>query len=286
MDLENLDKKINCLISKLNFDLSNKNKILNDLQNILHNSVKNNTDTNKFGLAFSGGVDSTLIAFLCKKFKRDFKLYTVSIGEKEDLIWAKKIANNLKIPITTKNIDFDEAFEIIKKVSKLLKEDHPVKVGIGCTLYSVFNLMKNDGLKHAVTGLGSDTLFCGFEKYKKALENGELEKEFLNGMKKIYENDVKRDLLIAKSLNLNLICPYLDEELISYAIRIDPKLKIDDKEKKIILREAAFNIGLKREFAYRKKLAAQYGSGFDKAIAVFAKENGFKHKSEFLKSLL
>ena len=216
----------------------------------------------------------------------DFKLYTICIGEREDLIWAKKIAANLKIPISTKNVDLDEAFEINKKVTHILKEDHPVKIGIGCTLYTVFNLIKNDDLDNVVTGLGSDTLFCGFDKYKKAFENGTLEKECLQGVKKIYDNDIKRDLRLAKLFNLKLICPYLDKEIINYSMRIDPKLKINNTEKKIIFREAALNLGLKKEFAYRKKLAAQYGSGFDKAITVLAKENGFKYKREFLQSLL
>ena len=287
MELENLDKIIKEITSTLVVDLTNKNKVVDELTNILHSSVKNNiADNSKFGIAFSGGVDSTLIAFLCKRFKKNFKLYSVGVGEKEDLIWSRKIATNLKIPILAKNIEFDEAFEIIKKVTNLLNESHPVKVGIGCTLYSVFNLMKNDNMEHAVTGLGSDTIFCGFEKYRKALENGTIMEECLNGIKKIHENDVKRDLKIAKNFKLNLICPYLDKELIAYGMRIHPSLKIDNVEKKICLREAAFNMGLKREFAYRKKLAAQYGSGFDKVIGIFAKENGFKTKNEFLGSLL
>lgn len=287
MDLENLNKVIREVTSNLKVDLSEKKKVLNELTNIVHDSIKNNIDQNsKFGIAFSGGVDSSLIAFLCKKLKRNFKLYTVSIGEREDLIWAKKIATNLKIPITIKNIDFDEALEVVKKVCNLLKEDHPVKVGIGCTLYSVFNLVRNDNLDYVVTGLGSDTIFCGFNKYLKALEEGRIHEECLNGIKKIYKNDVKRDLKLAKNFKLKLICPYLDKEIIKYGMRIDPKLKISKDERKIILREVALNLGLRKDFAYRKKLAAQYGSGFDKAISIFAKENGFKYKREFLNSLI
>mgnify|MGYP001597905678 CR=1 FL=1 len=202
------------------------------------------------------------------------------------MAWAKRAANALKINISTKIIDFDEAYEIIKNVSRILKSDHPVKVGIGCTLYSVFEIMKNDGLSHAVTGLGSDTLFCGFEKHRKAFLNKELKKECLKGIKSIYENDVKRDLRIAKEFNLNLICPFLDKNLISYVMKIKPELKINKEEKKIILREPALSMGLRKDFAFRKKLAAQYGSGFDKAIEVFAKENCFKFKREFLASLL
>lgn len=287
MDLINLKKDLNYIASNLKIDLFSKEQIIEELGVKFINSInKNIQNKSKVGIAFSGGVDSSLIAFLCKKYKKNFKLYTVGIGEREDSIWAKKIAHYLKLPISIKNIDFDEAYDIIKKVTNILKEDHPVKVGIGSTLYSVFSLIKNDNIDTVVTGLGSDTLFLGFEKYRKALEKDNLMKEYLHGLKNIYKNDVKRDLLIAKLFNLNLICPYLDKEFIEYCVRIDPKLKVNNEEKKIILRETAINLGLKKEFSNRKKLAAQYGSGFDKAIAIFAKENGFKYKRDFLNSLL
>ena len=288
MGLESLDLEIRELLkSKINTTIKNKDKALRELSEILYKSVDKHIrkDIN-FGLAFSGGIDSSLIAFLCKKLKRNFKLYTISIGEGEDLIWARKIASNLKLPITTKIINYDEAYETIKNVTKILNHNHPVMIGIGCTPYTVFNLIKNDKLEHVVTGLGSDTLFCGFEKHKRAFEENRIEEEILHGLENIYPNDVERDLKLAKLFNLKLICPYLDKDVVNYSLKIDPKLKINGEEKKIILRELALNFGLKREFSNRKKLAAQYGSGFDKAISVFTKENGFKYKRDFLSTFL
>ena len=47
---------------------------------------------------------------------------------------------------------------------------------------------------------------------------------------------------------------------------------------------AAVNLA-PEEFAWRKKIAAQYGSGFDKAMEKLAKRNKFKTKKEYLLSL-
>ena len=58
------------------------------------------------------------------------------------------------------------------------------------------------------------------------------------------------------------------------------------QNKKIILREAAEFIGLKKEFAWRKKQAAQYGSNFVNGIEKLAKRKGFKMKKDYLMSLL
>lgn len=265
---------------------SDRENILCELEEKLINSIKRNNLKEEFGIAFSGGIDSTLLAFLCKKLNLNFRLFTVSINDTDDLFWARKISANLKLPITIKVIDFDNSFEIIKKVCKILNTDNPVQIGIGCTLYSVLEQAKNEGKKTIMTGLGSDSLFCGFNKHKKAFENNLLDEEYNEGMDNIYDIDIKRDLKIANNFKIDLCLPYLEKEFSDYSSKIDAKFKINKEQNKIILRELAFKLGLRREFAFRKKLAAQYGSGFDKAIEIFAKENGFKFKREFLQSLL
>ncbi len=266
---------------------SNKEKVLEELELKLFNSIKKNVSyEDNFGIAFSGGVDSSLLAFICKKLKLNFKVYTVSINESDDLEWARRVSSNLKLQHSARVIDFDNSYEIIKKVCRLLKTNNPVQVGIGCTLYSVLEQAKNDNTNTIMTGLGSDSLFCGFNKHKKALENNKIGEEFLEGLDNVYDVDVKRDFSIANHFKVDLVLPYLEKEFMEFSKKIHPKLKINKIHNKIILRELAFKLGLKRDFAFRKKVAAQYGSGFDKAIEVFAKENMFKTKTEFLDSLL
>jgi len=63
-------------------------------------------------------------------------------------------------------------------------------------------------------------------------------------------------------------------------------LKLDKDSKKIILREAAEFIGLKKDFAWRRKQAAQYGSNFVNGIDKLARKSGFKLKKDYLQSLL
>ena len=68
-------------------------------------------------------------------------------------------------------------------------------------------------------------------------------------------------------------------------MQIPGKRKLNKKYKKIILREIAQDLGLPKEFAWRKKQAAQYGSKFDKAIYKLARKNKFKFKKDYLKSI-
>jgi asparagine synthase (glutamine-hydrolysing) len=62
--------------------------------------------------------------------------------------------------------------------------------------------------------------------------------------------------------------------------------KMDKNNNKIILREIAEELGLKKEFAWRKKKAAQYGSNFIKGMDKLAKRNGFNYKKDYLGSLV
>ena len=84
--------------------------------------------------------------------------------------------------------------------------------------------------------------------------------------------------------NIELRLPFLDLALIDYSLKIPAKYKISKEHKKIILRMIADDLNIKKEFAWRPKKAAQYGSKFDRAIEKLAHKKGFKFKSDYLNS--
>ena len=99
----------------------------------------------------------------------------------------------------------------------------------------------------------------------------------------MWDRDLVRDFNLAKELNIQIKTPFLDKDLIEYAMKLPGDWKIVEEKKKVILREIAEDfLG---EFAWRKKKAAQYGSCFDKAISKLARKNGFKLKKDWIDSL-
>jgi len=102
----------------------------------------------------------------------------------------------------------------------------------------------------------------------------------------MWTRDLLRDSKIAKHLGLELKTPYMDLNVIKAAMNLNPMNKLDKINKKIILREIAEDFGLEKQFAWRKKKAAQYGSNFVKGIDKLAKKYGFATKKEYLQSLL
>ena len=79
-----------------NFDNleTNKQRAKRKLKEAIINAVKKRTQNiDNFGILFSGGIDSTLIAFICKKLNKNFTCYTVGLENSQDIEAAKIIAD-------------------------------------------------------------------------------------------------------------------------------------------------------------------------------------------------
>ena len=274
---------------KTDFDSleTNKERSKRILKEKIINAIKKNA-VNNCGVLFSGGVDSTLIAFILKKLNLNFTCYSVGLENAQDLEFAEKAASALSLNLKTRVITPEEFEQIIKKVTKILNEPDVTKVGVGSVLYAAASLAKQDSINVLFSGLGSEEIFAGYERHLEALNKGfaVLHEECFNGLKNMWQRDLKRDFLIAKNLGIELKAPFLDLEVIKAAMSINPMHKIDKNTKKIILREIAEELGLPKDIAQRPKKAAQYGSNFTKGIDKLASKNGFKLKRDYLKHLV
>jgi diphthine-ammonia ligase len=236
--------------------------------------------TEKFGIFFSGGVDSTSIAYACKHFKKDFVCYTVGIEGSKDIEFSKRAASKLNLDYRNNVLSLKDAEELFIRTAKILGNDlNIVNLGVGSVILSAIELAEKDNIKTFFSGLGSEEIFAGYLRHEQA---SDLNEECWAGLKTMWERDFKRDYALSDYKKANFLTPFLDRELISAAMSISPKLKIKDGMKKYIMRKAAISMGLSEEFALRPKSAAQYGSSFDKAIARIAKSKGFKLKSQYL----
>jgi asparagine synthase (glutamine-hydrolysing) len=248
-------------------------------------AVKKRLPDKKVGILFSGGVDSSLIAAICKKLGADFVCYVVGFQEgtkePEDIVEAKKVAKELSFELKVKIFGLKEAEEIIKKTVKILQEagkTDVVNVGVGSVVLAAIELGKEDGIDYFFSGLGSEEIFAGYERHVN-VEN--INEECWRGLKAMWGRDLVRDFNLAKKLKVNVKTPFLDKELIEYSMKIPGDWKLNDRGNKVVLREVGEEF--LEEFTWRKKKAAQYGSCFDKAIGKLAKREGFKLKKEWLK---
>lgn len=253
-----------------------------EVKGLLIKAVSKRIPDKKFGILFSGGVDSTLIALICKQLGLDFTCYTAGLKEgnfevPSDIVYSKKIAKKYGFKLKIKTLDLKETEKYIKKIAPLIEDNTVVKVGVALPLYAACEMAKKDKVKVIFSGLGAEEIFAGYERHKKS---SNVNNECLSGLLKIYERDLYRDDTVSMNNKIELRLPFLDKELVEYSLKIPGKYKLKEEHSKFILRDIAEELGLEKEFAFRKKVGAQYGSKFSRAIVKLAR--GKDSKAEYL----
>lgn len=243
-------------------------------------SIKKRIPKKKFGILFSGGIDSVLIAFICKLLNANFTCYVVGRKGSPDLIAAEETAKKYGFKLKKNILSYDDIENTIKTVVKIVGPDI-MKVGVGSVMYEAIKLAKKDRINYLFSGLGSEEVFAGYDRH---LNTKKINQECWKGLKAMYKRDFERDYSIGKALEINLLTPFLDSNVIISAMQIPGKEKIKKGYKKYALRKFAEDIGLKD--AWRQKKAAQYGTYFDKALKKIAKKHGFDYKKFYLDSLI
>lgn len=266
-----------------------ESKIALEVKRLTDNAIKERVEgLDSVGIYFSGGLDSSYIAAVCKKLKVNFTCYTIGFQDghfrnPEDILYAKKVAKHLKLKddeFKSKIFTFKEIESMIKQTSLILqkaKVNTVVNVGVGSVEVAAHSISKNE--KVFFSGIGSEEIFAGYERHKLNPSNDEC----FDGLLKMYQRDLIRDVAISKALKFSFATPFLDEKLMDYSMKIPVKYKINKNGAKMILRLASESyLG---KYAQRPKKAAQYGSNTDKAIENFAHKGKFKTKKEYLDSI-
>ncbi|MEA3430771.1 MAG: diphthine--ammonia ligase [Nanoarchaeota archaeon] len=286
----------NVVTDKLNFierdffsatplNTKSKKDIEKELIGLITNSISKRIPDKPFGILFSGGIDSTFLAFVCKQLGLKPTLYTAALSEPgmeeaSDLKYSKKIAKALGLDLKIKTVTVKDVEKYLKTIIPLIEDTKVTKVSVALTLFLALESAKKDKIKVIFSGLGSEEIFAGYDRHKKSYD---INKECISGLLKLYERDTYRDDTISMFNSVEIRLPFLDKSLVDYSLKIPAKYKIKDDQTKVILRDIAKNLGLDPEFANRKKVAAQYGSKILRAIQKLTKQSPHKYKSEYLK---
>ncbi len=228
----------------------------------------------RVGVIFSGGIDSSFLAYLINMHDKDVHLYTSGSKGSHDKGWAERAAVLLGLPIRFIEPGEDEIRRAIVEIKDIEKGVDALSILIDMPLYFVCKYSLNPVL---VSGQGSDELFLGYKKYESKNNSS-------SDLHKLLQVDIIRENRIAERFGKKLIYPYLDSSLISLAEEIPDELKIKDGIHKFILRSTALRLGLSQEIAWKPKKSAQYSSGFKYVVERMAMNEG-KKTYEFIKDL-
>jgi len=262
-------------------------QIAEQVQQLLENAVKIRFPDQPFGILFSGGLDSTILAYMCRKLGKipgkDFKCYSAGlrdVQEPPDIEYAKKVAAALGLELVVYQIDLEQVEEYLKPVVPLVEDPNVPMVGVALTMYTACKAAKEDGIRVMLSGSGADVLFAGYDRHKRSTD---ISRDCYADVLKIYEKNTYRDDVVSMYNNIEMRVPYLDKRFVEYGLKIPPEFKINDTENKLILRRVEERLGIPAQFTRRKKQVAQYGSRFDKAIDRLTRKAGYDTKTEYLK---
>jgi len=236
----------------------------------MENAVKETVTDKKIGIAFSGGVDSTLLAKLVKDMGNDIHLLTIGFQDSHDINFAKEVNQLLNFPHSISEIDPEKFKEVSQKINQTIKSDNLSWNENSIAFYYVAELAQKNGLKTVVTANGIDELFCGYNSYREAIEAGEDEvtKMMIEKLKNEGEMMVAINQVTAE-FGVRMIQPFLLPNFIEYAKKIPVSEKIhgpDDMQRKHPVRELAMDYGVPEVAAQKRKKALQYGSQIHKSL--------------------
>ena len=236
----------------------------------IQSTIKENVSTKKIGVAFSGGVDSTLISKICHDLAYDITLLTIGFPESPDILFAKQVNEKLGYDHRILEIDNQTFPKISSDIRAKIQTDN-LSWNENCiAFYYVSKLSRSLGLDQVVTANGIDELFCGYNAYREAFLEGE--EKIHNLMNSKLENEIQMMTVvnqITAKFNVKIIQPLLSSDFIEFAKTIPISEKIHSSEdllRKHAIRKLAAQIGVPEISYTKRKKALQYGSKIHKEL--------------------
>ena len=236
----------------------------------IKNSIFEVVPKKKIGIAFSGGVDSTLVSKICTDMDFDVVLLTIGFSESHDIVFSKEVNELLNYSHHVLEIDPETFPKITTDIHKVIDTDN-LSWNENCiAFYYVSKLAKSLDLDVVITGNGIDELFCGYNAYREAFTGGETKINQVMDLKLDNELKMMKAVnVIASEFDVKILQPLLSPKFIEYAKTVPISEKIhssDDLYRKHIIRKLASDVGVPEISCSKRKKALQYGSKIHKSL--------------------
>ncbi len=263
---------------------------IEELRCSLENAVKRQLMSDvPYGVLLSGGLDSSIIAAVTKKFapKRietdgrqdawwpQLHSFAVGLEGSPDLLAARKAADFIGTVHHEVHFTIQEALDALSDVVYHLETYDITTVRASTPMYLLARAIKSMGIKMVLSGEGSDELFGGYLYFHKAPGAEEFHKETVRKLDKLHLYDCLRANKALAAWGVEGRVPFLDKEFMDTAMRLNPADKMssgrilppstgvhgNSRIEKWILREAFKNY-LPEEIVWRQKEQFSDGVGY------------------------
>jgi len=235
-------------------------KVVRDL--LVEATEKRMRDQAVTGVLLSGGLDSSLIAWMAREIKPDIACFTVSMEEGQDLPLAKDVAACLGLKHEILMFGEREIEEILPQAIR-----HQEMYEESCVHGAIANFLAGRFIKGkakcVLTGEGADEFFGGYDGQYKEARNPEERAGIIEYLIQVAHNTALQRLDRLNAANsYESRTPFLDGKVMDFALKIPLESKIHGHEQtgKWILR-GAFEGVLPDHIIYQTKRFFAQGSG-------------------------
>lgn len=221
-----------------------------------------NFKSNVACIAFSGGLDSSLLAAMY-----DLPLISITANSKEEK-WVKMAARMLDREVEILRVGRKEVMDAAETVKRIIETDNFLQISIGVPVYLAMQFAKSQGYTEIIFGLGADELFGGYRRYQD-MESYQLENAMIEDLKKIGERNLVRDSKLSYKAEVKLHTPYLSWDVIEAAMNIPAEFKVRMENGRVVRKYALRKIAesyLPKEIVWKEKRAIQYSTGISKIL--------------------
>lgn len=152
----------------------NESKLIDELESLLLKAVERQMLSDvEVGFFLSGGLDSSLIVAMARKLFPDKKMecFTIDVGSNnsinegfvDDLHFAKKVADILKVNLNVVKADIDIVNSFDSMVWHL---DEPQADAAPLNVLEICKLAREKKIKVLIGGAGGDDLFSGYRRHQ------------------------------------------------------------------------------------------------------------------------
>ncbi|WP_232688450.1 asparagine synthase C-terminal domain-containing protein [Halobacterium zhouii] len=260
---------------------ANRERVVERVRDAILDAVTRSLDdTANLAVAFSGGVDSALLAA-----HADAPLYVAGYGDATDVESARESADAMRRrdDLRVCDLSLDDIEAAVPEVARAIGRTNAMDVQIALPLYLVATRVAADGHDHLALGQGADELFGGYAKVANAPDDDRVEADTVRGARRevlaTLPDQLERDVRAIRTAGVEPVTPLLCDDVVRAALTLPGEWLVENGVRKRALREAA-NEWLPDCVANREKKAVQYGSLVAREVDRLARQAGFKRRMD------
>jgi len=258
---------------------TSREEILEVLQNALKTSFDRLNRGTSCAVLFSGGIDSSLVAFEVANRCANTHLVTTRSEGAHDTAAATRAASILGLPLIIVELSPKIIWETLPEVIFSIETSRQMDVEIALPFYLASKKAAEIGCTTVVSGQGPDELFAGYARHITTyVEKGPkaLTEQLWREVSVTHDANIERDERAIAAHGVESFFPYLDQEFVRISLSVPVEWKVSPfgtPQRKVIFRELAQFMGVPEEIAHAPKSATQYSSGSAKTLLQSIIEN-------------